>query len=367
MNRKARPVPLPEPAGLRGRQLRQPHDALDRRHRPAVPRSCTWATSRGAGSTPTSSAATSTTTWTPASSRWWVTSSTSSANLALGLHLYHGGWSLFQSLGWNNPRFNRPAPVLRRSASPPSSWSATSSFRVGVLAGVVGTVRWSAMSPDADDRHRRARARRQDPARPDRRARGRPTSSTPSWSTRPTSASYEIIVVGTGLAGAAAAATLAELGYQVKAFTFHDSPRRAHSIAAQGGINAAKNYQGDGDSIYRLFYDTVKGGDFRAREANVYRLAEVSGQHHRPVRRPGRALRPRVRRPARQPLLRRRAGVAARSTPAARPASSSCSAPTRRWPAQVGLGNVRALQPHARWSTSSWSTGRAPASSPATC
>src|SRR6476620_5509294 len=88
---------------------------------------------------------------------------------------------------------------------------------------------------------------------------------------------YEIIVVGTGLAGGAAAATLAELGYKVKAFTFHDSPRRAHSIAAQGGINAAKNYRGDGDSIYRLFYDTVKGGDFRSRESNVYRLAEVSG------------------------------------------------------------------------------------------
>jgi len=87
---------------------------------------------------------------------------------------------------------------------------------------------------------------------------------------------YEIIVVGTGLAGASAAATLAELGYNVSVFTFHDSPRRAHSIAAQGGINAAKNYRGDGDSIYRLFYDTVKGGDFRARESNVYRLAEVS-------------------------------------------------------------------------------------------
>lgn len=87
---------------------------------------------------------------------------------------------------------------------------------------------------------------------------------------------YEIIVVGTGLAGGAAAATLGEQGYRVKAFTFHDSPRRAHSIAAQGGINAAKNYKGDGDSVYRLFYDTVKGGDFRAREANVYRLAEES-------------------------------------------------------------------------------------------
>lgn len=87
---------------------------------------------------------------------------------------------------------------------------------------------------------------------------------------------YDVIVVGSGLAGASAAASLAELGYNVKVFTFHDSPRRAHSIAAQGGINAAKNYQNDGDSIYRLFYDTIKGGDYRAREANVYRLAQVS-------------------------------------------------------------------------------------------
>src|SRR5246127_3611294 len=86
----------------------------------------------------------------------------------------------------------------------------------------------------------------------------------------------EIIVVGTGLAGASAAASLAELGYNVKAFCFQDSPRRAHSIAAQGGINAAKNYRNDGDSIFRLFKDTVKGGDFRARESNVYRLAQVS-------------------------------------------------------------------------------------------
>ena len=87
---------------------------------------------------------------------------------------------------------------------------------------------------------------------------------------------YEIIVVGAGLAGASAAATLGELGYNVKCFVFHDSPRRAHSIAAQGGINAAKNYQNDGDSIYRLFYDTVKGGDYRSRESNVHRLAELS-------------------------------------------------------------------------------------------
>ena len=86
----------------------------------------------------------------------------------------------------------------------------------------------------------------------------------------------DVIVVGTGLAGGSASATLAELGYNVKTFCYQDSPRRAHSIAAQGGINAAKNYQGDGDSTYRLFYDTIKGGDYRSREANVYRLAEVS-------------------------------------------------------------------------------------------
>src|ERR1700734_958874 len=87
---------------------------------------------------------------------------------------------------------------------------------------------------------------------------------------------HSIIVVGSGLAGASASATLGELGYKVHCFCFQDSPRRAHSIAAQGGINAAKNYQNDGDSIYRLFYDTIKGGDFRAREANVYRLAQNS-------------------------------------------------------------------------------------------
>src|SRR5271168_495624 len=87
---------------------------------------------------------------------------------------------------------------------------------------------------------------------------------------------YDVLVVGTGLAGASAAASMAELGYNVKSFCYQDSPRRAHSIAAQGGINAAKNYQNDGDSVHRLFYDTIKGGDFRAREANVHRLAQVS-------------------------------------------------------------------------------------------
>src|SRR5579862_5192862 len=87
---------------------------------------------------------------------------------------------------------------------------------------------------------------------------------------------YSVIMVGSGLAGASASASMAELGYNVKCFCFQDSPRRAHSIAAQGGINAAKNYQNDGDSVYRLFYDTIKGGDYRAREGNVYRLAQIS-------------------------------------------------------------------------------------------
>src|SRR5207302_3589688 len=87
---------------------------------------------------------------------------------------------------------------------------------------------------------------------------------------------YTVIVVGSGLAGGAAAATLSELGYNVRCYCYQDSPRRAHSIAAQGGINASKNYQNDGDSVERLYYDTIKGGDFRSREANVYRLAQVS-------------------------------------------------------------------------------------------
>ena len=121
---------------------------------------------------------------------------------------------------------------------------------------------------------------------------------------------HTVIVVGTGLAGASASASLAELGYKVKTFTIHDSPRRAHSIAAQGGINAAKNYPNDGDSVWRLFYDTVKGGDFRSREANVYRLAEVSRVDHRSVRGSRRAVRARILGRAGQPFVRRRAGFA---------------------------------------------------------
>ena len=141
---------------------------------------------------------------------------------------------------------------------------------------------------------------------------------------------HTVIVVGTGLAGASAAATLGELGYNVLNFTILDSPRRAHSIAAQGGINAAKNYKNDGDSVFRLFYDTIKGGDYRV--ARGQRLSARRGQrrHHRPVRRAGRAVRARVRRLllATAPSAARRSR--ARSTPAARPASSSCSAPTAR-------------------------------------
>ena len=138
---------------------------------------------------------------------------------------------------------------------------------------------------------------------------------------------YRIIVVGSGLAGASAAASLGELGYNVDVFCFQDSPRRAHSIAAQGGINAAKNYPNDGDSIERLFYDTIKGGDFRSREANVYRLAQLSvniidqcvaqgvpfAGTTRAISRPAPLAAPRSRAP---------------STRADRPASSFCSALT---------------------------------------
>jgi succinate dehydrogenase / fumarate reductase flavoprotein subunit len=139
---------------------------------------------------------------------------------------------------------------------------------------------------------------------------------------------YKIIVVGTGLAGASASASLAELGYNVHTFTWQDSPRRAHSIAAQGGINAAKNYTNDGDSVRRLFYDTVKVGDFRAREANVYRLAQVSVNiidQCVALGVPSRAITADSWRTAPSAAPRSRAP----STPAARRASSSCSAPIR--------------------------------------
>ena len=121
---------------------------------------------------------------------------------------------------------------------------------------------------------------------------------------------YEIIVVGSGLAGASAASTLADMGYKVKCFCYQDSPRRAHSIAAQGGINAAKNYPNDGDSVFRLFYDTIKGGDFRSREANVYRLAEVSSNIIDQCVAQGVPFASRIRRPVGQSQLWRRPGLA---------------------------------------------------------
>ena len=156
---------------------------------------------------------------------------------------------------------------------------------------------------------------------------------------------YKVLVVGTGLAGGSAAATMAELGYNVEAFCFQDSPRRAHSIAAQGGINAAKNYQGDGDSVFRLFYDTIKGGDFRAREANVHRLAEVSVNIIDQCVAQGVPFAREYGGYARQPLVRRRPGQRARSTRAVRPVSSCCSAcyavarTARSSPASVTMHN----------------------------
>ena len=160
---------------------------------------------------------------------------------------------------------------------------------------------------------------------------------------------YSVIIVGTGLAGGSAAATLGELGYNIKAFCYQDSPRRAHSIAAQGGINAAKNYQNDGDSVYRLFYDTVKGGDFRAREANVYRLAELSGNIIDQCVAQG------------VPFAReygacwRIAALAVRKcrvpfTPAARPGSSCFWAPTKPWSGRSRPGGLPCFLTMRCWS-----------------
>ena len=180
------------------------------------------------------------------------------AMAVVGLHLYHGVWSSGRSLGVSPPI----AP-----ATPPRSRARTGAAR---LAGLLD---------HSDCGLRGSRAMRPlDPRVP-----GGPIEQ--KWDQHrfemklvnpANKRKYTVLMVGSGLAGASAAATLSELGYNVKCFCFQDSPRRAHSIAAQGGINAAKNYRNDGDSIYRLFYDTVKGGDFRSREANVYRLAQIS-------------------------------------------------------------------------------------------
>ena len=222
----------------------------------------------GLGQPRASCAARCTATSTPASPRLPVAILYIVANIALGIHLFHGTWSLFQSLGLEQPAVQQVAP----RAAPPA---------IATLI-VVGNV----LVPDRRPRRHRsiydcaASTARRPSWRPVGRSRSTPRSPTARSPTSGTNykadaklvnptnkRKFKVIVVGTGLAGASAAATLAELGYQVDAFTFHDSPRRAHSIAAQGGINAAKNYRGDGDSVYRLFYDTVKGGDFRSREA----------------------------------------------------------------------------------------------------
>ena len=170
---------------------------------------------------------------------------------------------------------------------------------------------------------------------------------------------YSVIVVGSGLAGGAAAATLGELGYHVDCYCYQDSPRRAHSIAAQGGINAAKNYQGDGDSRLAALLRHDQGR--RLPRARVERLPPRGAlrEHHRPGGRAGRALRARVRRPARQPLLRRRAGERAPFTRAARPASSCCSAATQALARQVDAGTVRCTRARRCSTSSSWTAARA--------
>ncbi len=182
----------------------------------------------------------------------------------LTLHLTHGASSFFQSFGMNNRQWT-PALAAGRAH-----------FRLAALH------RLRLHSRGRSSRTRSARSAAMigslDPRTPggnlaDKWRTHRDNSRLVNPNNR---RKFEVIIVGSGLAGGSAAATLGELGYRVKCFCYQDSPRRAHSIAAQGGINAAKNYQNDGDSVYRLFYDTIKGGDFRSREANVYRLAEVA-------------------------------------------------------------------------------------------
>ena len=198
------------------------------------------------------------------------------ANIALGIHIFHGAWAMFQSLGLNNPRYNLwkryfATGFAVRHHRRQREHAARSSC----------TGEPSATASVADERAVRCAAQERQGCSLDES----PGPIEEKWEQHKFDVKlvnpankrrYEIIVVGSGLAGASAAASLGELGYHVTLFTFHDSPRRAHSIAAQGGINAAKNYKNDGDSIHRLFYDTVKGGDFRSREANVYRLAQLS-------------------------------------------------------------------------------------------
>ncbi len=186
------------------------------------------------------------------------------AMFLLALHLSHGSSSFFQSLGLNNQKL-APRLALGGRVFAWLLFVGYSSIPAAVLLG------WVKLRTH-HDRHPRFQDART-VRLPEKWRRHQNNSKLVAPNNR---RKFEIIVVGTGLAGGSAAATLAEQGYNVKSFCYQDSPRRAHSIAAQGGINAAKNYPNDGDSVYRLFYDTIKGGDFRSREANVYRLAEVA-------------------------------------------------------------------------------------------
>ncbi len=200
----------------------------------------------------------------------WVTLLYLTANLLLGMHLYHGAYSLLQSLGFNHPALQRDGSPAARARCylvdrRQRRHAAQRALRTSFTDARTRIDQFSSFGPERSGSlgsNREALERTPLPQQAGQP--GQPAAST------------QVIVVGSGLAGGAAAATLGELGYNVTCFCYQDSPRRAHSIAAQGGINAAKNYQNDGDSVYRLFYDTVKGGDFRARESNVYRLAELS-------------------------------------------------------------------------------------------
>ena len=185
------------------------------------------------------------------------------AMILLCMHLYHGLWSMFQSLGINHPRYT---PLLKKGAA------------IVAILIAIGNI----SIPDRGDgrlltstEERQHGTRFEIPDGPDRNALGPPPFQPQAGESGEQAQAHDHRG-GHRPGGGAAAATLAELGYNVKCFCFQDSPRRAHSIAAQGGINAAKNYHNDGDSVYRLFYDTVKGGDFRSRESNVYRLAQIS-------------------------------------------------------------------------------------------
>ena len=200
------------------------------------------------------------------------------ANVLLAIHIFHGTYSMFQSLGINSPQYN----YLRRHLA---------TALAAIILDRERQLPDRRLAGDQRDRVRPQPARAEPPSRETTGAPMLPDSKIPDgpmadkWDNHKfdiklvnpaNKRKFTVLVVGSGLAGASAAATLGELGYNVEVFTFHDSPRRAHSIAAQGGINAAKNYRNDGDSVHRLFYDTVKGGDFRSREANVHRLAQVS-------------------------------------------------------------------------------------------